>query len=81
VKSLECRDGPRAPTAIHGLLGPKFQLIDKAITIAGCLEKHFTPHKFCDENHSWRVEARVQALLEAEVNEPLQKVSNVTYRN
>jgi hypothetical protein len=44
-------DGPRAPTAIHGPSGPKFQPVDKANAIADCLEKQFTPHKLCDENH------------------------------
>jgi hypothetical protein len=37
----------------------------KANAIAECLEIQFTPHDLCDENHERRVEARVQALLEA----------------
>jgi hypothetical protein len=51
--------------------------MDKANAIADCLENQFTPHDLCDENHERRVEARVQALLEAEDNEgppPPQKI-------
>jgi hypothetical protein len=40
---------------------------DKANAIADCLENQFTPHDLFDENHERRVEARVQALLEAAV--------------
>jgi hypothetical protein len=74
VKSPINRDGPRAPTAIHGALGLKFHPMDKANAIADWLENLFTPHDLCDENHEWRVEARVQALLEAEDNPPPQKI-------
>jgi hypothetical protein len=38
AKSLTNRDGPRPPTAIHGLLGLKYHLVDKANAIADCLE-------------------------------------------
>jgi hypothetical protein len=44
--------------------------VEKANAIAGCLENHFTPHDLCDEHHERRVEACVQALLEAEDNTP-----------
>jgi hypothetical protein len=64
------RDGPRAPTAIHGPLGLKFLPLDKANAIAYCMENQFTPHDLYDENHDWRLEARVQALLD------LQKLIN-----
>jgi hypothetical protein len=37
VKSLTNRDGSRAPTAIHGLLGLKFHPADKANAIADCM--------------------------------------------
>jgi hypothetical protein len=73
AKSLANRDGPRAPTVIRGPLGPKFQPADKANAIADCLEKHFIPHKLYDENHERQVEARVQALLKAEDNNPPEK--------
>jgi hypothetical protein len=33
------------------------------------LENQFTPHDLCDENHELRVEAGVQALLEAVYND------------
>jgi hypothetical protein len=74
VKSLANRDGPRASTAIYGPLRPTFQPVDKANAIADCLGKQFTPHKLCDENHERQVEARLQALLEAEDNDPPEKV-------
>jgi hypothetical protein len=57
VKSLANRDGPRAPTVIHGPLGPKFQPVGKANTFADCLKKQFTPHKLCNEKHERQVEA------------------------
>jgi hypothetical protein len=52
-KSLTNRDGPRAPTAIHGLLGLNSHPVDKANAIADCLENRFTPHDLCEENHEW----------------------------
>jgi hypothetical protein len=69
AKSLLNRDGPKAPTAIHGTLSLKFHPIDKTNMIADCLEKQFTPHGLCDENHERWVEARVQVLLKAVENE------------
>jgi hypothetical protein len=71
AKSLNNRDGPRAPTAIHGLLGLKDHPEDKANANADCLANQFTPHDLCDENHELRVEAKVQALLEAVDSDPL----------
>jgi hypothetical protein len=61
AKSLAKRDGPRAPTEIHGISSPKFQPVDKANAIADCLEKQFTPHKLCDENHErqWRLQYKL----------------------
>jgi hypothetical protein len=70
AKSLSNKDGPRAPTAIHGLSGLKYHPEDKANAIADCLENQFTSHDLCDENHDERVEARVQALLEAHDRNP-----------
>jgi hypothetical protein len=64
VKSLMKRDGPKAPTSIRGPLGFTFHPLKKANAITDCLEKQFTSHDLCDENHKRRVEARVQALLE-----------------
>jgi hypothetical protein len=65
VKLLTTRDRTRTPTAIHDPLGIKFHLLEKANTIADCLENQFTPHDLCEENYKWQVEARVQDLLEA----------------
>jgi hypothetical protein len=70
AKYLLRRDEPRAPTAIHGPSGLKFLPLEKANAIADCLEIRFTPHDLCGENHKRRVEARVQALLEAVDNNP-----------
>jgi hypothetical protein len=61
-------------TAVHGSLGLKFLPLEKANAIADCLEKQFTPHDLCDENHERRVEARVQALLEVVVNKPPERI-------
>jgi hypothetical protein len=63
AKSLTERGGPKAPTAIHGPLGPAFCPREKAYVTANCLEILFTPHKLFDADHERRVEARVQALL------------------
>jgi hypothetical protein len=48
AKSLIKRSGPKAPSAIHGLLGPIFYQIDKASIVAACLEKQFRAHGMCD---------------------------------
>jgi hypothetical protein len=45
----------------------------KANETAACLEIQFTPHDLCDENHEGRVEATVEALLEAADNSPLRE--------
>jgi hypothetical protein len=63
-----------APTAIHGALGLKFHPMAKANAIAAWLENQFRPHNLCDENHERRVEARIQALLEAEENDPTKEM-------
>jgi hypothetical protein len=68
------RDGSRASTAIHGAFGLKYHPADKANAIAEYLEKLFTPHNLCDENHERRVEDGVQALFEAVNNDPPEKV-------
>jgi hypothetical protein len=52
AKSLLKRDGPRAPTAIHGPLGITFLPLDKANAIADCFENQFTPR---DGNHEWQL--------------------------
>jgi hypothetical protein len=74
TKSLMKRDGPKAPTAIHGLLGLKYHPLEKTNATADCLENQFTPNDLCDENHERRVEARVQALLESVENSPSERV-------
>jgi hypothetical protein len=47
---------------------------EKANTIADSLENQFKPHDSYDENHKLRVQARVQAMLEAVDDTPLNKV-------
>jgi hypothetical protein len=44
AKPLTKRGGPKAPSAIHGPLGPIFCPIDKANIIADCLEYQFRAH-------------------------------------
>jgi hypothetical protein len=54
AKSLK-RDGPRAPTAIHGASDLKFHPSEKASAIAYCLEIH---HMICvtkTVNGGWRL--------------------------
>jgi hypothetical protein len=74
AKPLLKRDGPRAPTAIYGTSGLRFDPFDKAIAIADCLENQFTHHDLCDENHERLVETTVQALLEAVDNKPPERI-------
>jgi hypothetical protein len=66
AKSLLEREGPKAPTAIHYTLGITYQPNEKADVIADCLEKQFTSHDLCEENHCIQVETTVQALLTSE---------------
>jgi hypothetical protein len=74
AKSLINRDGPRAPTEIHGPLGIKFHLLEKTNAITDCLENQYTPHDLCEENHERCVEARVEALLKALDNDPPERI-------
>jgi hypothetical protein len=74
AKTLTNRDGPRAPTAIHDILGLNYHPVDEANTIADCLENQYTPHNLCEENHERQVEARVQALLEAVDSNPPERI-------
>jgi hypothetical protein len=80
AKSIQKRDGPRAPTAINGATGLKFHPSEKANAIADSLEIQFTPHDPCDNNHERRVEARVQALLETVDTSPPQKIRSCDLR-
>jgi hypothetical protein len=84
-KSLLNRDRPRAPNAIHSPSGLTFLPLERANAIAECFENQFTQHDLCDENNERRVEARVQALLEAVDNNPpppaLIEYDHVIYRN
>jgi hypothetical protein len=47
---------------------PKISSVRESYAIADCLENQFTEHDLCNKNHERRVEARVQALLEAVYN-------------
>jgi len=62
ANSLMKRNGRMAPTAIHGLSGLKFLLVEKANANADCLEHRFTPHDPCDEFLGEGVEVHVQAV-------------------
>jgi hypothetical protein len=68
--------GPKALTAIHGSFGHKYQPLERATTIADSLENQITPHDLCDENRNRRVEARVQAMLQAGDDTPLENVTS-----
>jgi hypothetical protein len=74
AKSLQKRDGPRTPTAIHGTTGLKFYPSDKANANADCLDIQFTPYDLSDDNHERRVEAGVLALLETVDISPPQRI-------
>jgi hypothetical protein len=65
AKSLMKRDGPKAPTAIHGLLGIAYQPNDKANVIADCLENQFTPHDLVTKTMSdrWNLESKLCSHL------------------
>jgi hypothetical protein len=52
----------------------KFLPSEKVKATADCLENQFTHPDLCDENHERRMEARVQALLEAVHNSPPQRI-------
>jgi hypothetical protein len=56
-KSLSKMGGPKAPSAIHGLLGPTFYSIDKANIISGCFGTQFRAHDFCECDLRRHVEA------------------------
>jgi hypothetical protein len=74
AKLILKRDGPRAPTVIHGASGLKFHPSEKGNAIADCLEIKFMPRDLCDDNHEQRVETRVQALHETVDNNPPQRI-------
>jgi hypothetical protein len=71
---LTNRDGPRAPTVIHGHFGIKFHPLEKANAIADCLEKRFTPRDLSEEDHKRQVEATVKDLLEVLGINPLERI-------
>jgi hypothetical protein len=63
TKSLMERDGPEAPTTVHGPSGITYHLNENANITVDCLENQFTSHGLCDKNHESQVETEVQALL------------------
>jgi hypothetical protein len=81
AESLLKRVGPRALTAIHGPLGLQCLPLEKANAVDDCLGNQFTPHDLCGETHERRVEARVQALLDAVENNLLNVKDHAIYRN
>jgi hypothetical protein len=64
------RDGPKASTTVHGLLGVTYHAIEKAKVIVDCSENQFTSHDLCDENH----ERQIQVLPASVDDIPLGKV-------
>jgi hypothetical protein len=81
AKSLMKRDGPKAPTTIHGHLGITYQQNEKVNVIADCLENQFTSHDLCNENHARQVETTVQALLAYVSRTSLRKVRPCDIQN
>jgi hypothetical protein len=81
AKSLMKKDGPKAPTAIHGPLGITDHPNEKAKAIADYLENQFTSHDPCDGNNEGQVATTVQALLASVDNIPWGKVKPITYIN
>jgi hypothetical protein len=67
AKSLANRDGPRAPTTIHGPLGLKFHPQDKANVIADCLENQPHPMTCVTKtmNGGWKLESKLCSKLKA----------------
>jgi hypothetical protein len=63
AKPLTKRGGPKAPSSIHGSLGPIFYPIDKANIITDCLENQFRGHDLCNCDHRRHMEAQVETLL------------------
>jgi hypothetical protein len=55
---------------------PKFHPSEKADAISDCLKIQLISHVLCDEIREWRVEAGVQALLEAVDNNPLERIGS-----
>jgi hypothetical protein len=74
AKPFMKRDGPKAPTAIHGPIGVTHQPNEEANVLADCLENQFISHYLCDENHERQVETTVQALFTSASGTPLGKV-------
>jgi hypothetical protein len=63
VKSFTKRDGPKAPSAIYGPLGPIFCSVDKVNIIADCLEKEFMLHDLCMTiSDRWRLNSKLCRL-------------------
>jgi hypothetical protein len=67
------RDGPKAPTTVHGPLGITCHQNEKANVIAYCLEHRFTSHDLCGKNYERQVETTVKALF-TYVDNALEKV-------
>jgi hypothetical protein len=78
AKSFIKRDGPKAPTAVHGPVGITYTYYpnEKANTIANSLENQFTSHDLCDGNHERQVQTRVQALLPSVVDTRLRNAGS-----
>jgi hypothetical protein len=71
----------KGTNCINGPSDIEFHPTGKAKAIADCLGNQFIPHDSREENHEKRMEARLQALLEAVNNSPLRELDHVTYRN
>jgi len=70
AKSVSKRVGPNLRTAFHGLLGPKFHPLHKAVLTADCLEDEFTRRDQCDTVHDGPMEVTIHILPETMANNP-----------
>jgi hypothetical protein len=68
------KDGPKAPTAVHGPLGITCHPNEKPNVTADCLKTKFTSNDLCDENHKRQVETRIQTLFTSVDNTLLGKI-------
>jgi len=72
--------GPKVPTAIHGLSGPKFHFVDKANSIADRkIGSHHTTCVTNTMNGGWRPMSKL--CLKPRATPPQKESDHVTYKN
>jgi hypothetical protein len=82
AESLIKRDGPKAPTTLHGFLGIKYRPKEKVNVIVDYLENQFASYDVCDENHERQAEeSRIQVLLASVDDNQLGKIRPCVIQN